>query len=568
MSSDNPLPAVIGIGECMVEFYVDPRDQPAELAEGGLAGAVLLRKTFGGDVLNTLVMLARLGTPAGFLTKIGDDPFGPFLRQSWLREGIDLAHAPTVPGYNGIYFIATRAGGERDFTYYRSGSAPSTLSPADITPEGAGYLNSAKMLYASAISQAISPTARAAVLRAAQVAHEHGTGLAYDTNLRLRLWSLPEARTALEEVLPYMQLALPSAGDETRHLLGTDDPEAVLHWFLERGVPMVAVKCSIEGCLVGERESGQIHHVPAYIAGEAVDTTAAGDSFNAGLLHGLMSGQSLVEAARIGVVVAGLKVLRRGAVSGLCSQAEAQEALPNAPEPRLHKTITLTSTDIPAPPATHSIDSPGELLDIYDVRGTPLGKMERARVHTEGHWHHTFHCWIAGPDYLLLQRRSRHKQHWAGLLDVSSAGHYGAGEPDEAGLRELAEELGLAADWEQMIPLGIRTAIEEYGDGSRDNEWQHVYLLLHDQPLSAYAPDRQELEGLVKLPVEAGIDLLTGKIDAVEVDALVWASPDAPAHEERITITRDDFATTPDRYFYKMLLLTRLALKGERELAV
>ena len=118
------MPDIISLGECMVELF----------SEEPIARAGSFRKAVGGDALNTLVAAARLGASTGFVTRVGDDPFAPFLLESWRAEGIDVSHARFVEGFNAVYFISLLPGGEREFTYYRSGSAASTMTPGRPRP--------------------------------------------------------------------------------------------------------------------------------------------------------------------------------------------------------------------------------------------------------------------------------------------------------------------------------------------------------------------------------------------------------------------------------------------------
>ena len=98
----------------------------------------------------------------------------------------------------GVYFVRPHASG-RNFTYARRGSAASLYRPEDL-PEQA--ISDAKVLHASGISQAISPEMRAAVRRGAELARAYGTLFSFDINLRLKMWSLEDARAAAAEILP------------------------------------------------------------------------------------------------------------------------------------------------------------------------------------------------------------------------------------------------------------------------------------------------------------------------------------------------------------------------------
>jgi len=306
------VPDLISIGECMVEFFADE----------DLSSARTLTRSFGGDTLNTLVAAARLGTSTGYITRVGDDPFGPGLLASWQAEGVDISPARLVPGFNGIYFISVSASGERQFTYYRAGSAASSLDEEDLDP---GYIAAARILHASGISQAISTSARRAVRVAFSLAREHGVRTCFDPNLRTKLWTIPQAARALQEVLPLVDIMLPSAPEDTGSLLGTADPAAAIDEFWAHGVAIVVVKQGAEGVLVGWE--GQKRHVPAYRTDRVLDTTGAGDAFNGAFLHGLCAGLDPFAAARWGCVTAGLKVRGRGAVNSLPRREEVEAAL-------------------------------------------------------------------------------------------------------------------------------------------------------------------------------------------------------------------------------------------------
>ena len=306
------MPDIVSLGECMVELF---SGEP-------IAQAGSFQKAYGGDTLNTLVAAARLGASTGYVTRVGDDPFAPFLLESWRAEGIDVSQARLVEGSNGLYFISLLAGGEREFTYYRSGSAASTMTPADIDP---AYIGGARVVHVSGISQAISATCRETVLAAVRLAHERGVLVSYDPNLRRKLWpSLAEARAAMQEVLPFADIVLPSAPDEMTELLGARTPEEGVEQLWTAGVGTVAVKLGEKGCLLGCK--GCLVAIPPHVPEAVADATGAGDAFDGAFLHGLVSGLSPEEAARLGVVCAGLSLCSRGAIGGLPYREEAYAA--------------------------------------------------------------------------------------------------------------------------------------------------------------------------------------------------------------------------------------------------
>lgn len=291
---------LIAIGEGMVEFH----------AEGhGLSGD-LFRRGFAGDVVNTLIHASRLGLNVALISRIGDDAFAPLLCKAWADEGIDLSHAPVVPGDNGMYFIMTDEKGEREFIYRRAGSAACGLGPADLD---AAFLGSAEIVLLSGITQAISDSA-AALIRAVSRLPDI---TAYDPNYRPKLWArrggIAAAQAAFADVAPHVRWIMPSYPADLV-LIGEDDgisaPEA-LNRFAAFG-PDVALKWGDQGVLLST--GGAISHVPAVPVAKVVDSTGAGDAWNAAFLAGLVKGQSPEAAAKLANDYAALTLGFRGAI--------------------------------------------------------------------------------------------------------------------------------------------------------------------------------------------------------------------------------------------------------------
>lgn len=203
-----------------------------------------------------------------------------------------------------------------------------------------------------------------------------------------------------------------------------------------------------------------------------------------------------------------------------------------------------------------------EHFDIYDEALTHIGVKPRDEVHRDGDWHRVFHCWVIGRDadgagYVVLQKRALDRD-YAGKIDISAAGHLEAGERVCDGVREIEEELGLKVAFEALIPLGIRIGATRIGDFV-DCQFCHVYFYECDQPLASYRYQNEEIMGLVKLPISAGIRLFTGEADSVTVEA-------AGLGGDKIGLTKDDFIHSLDNYVLKMLILARRYFAGETQL--
>lgn len=162
-----------------------------------------------------------------------------------------------------------------------------------------------------------------------------------------------------------------------------------------------------------------------------------------------------------------------------------------------------------------------EYVDAFNEAQDFIGALPRREVHTQGYWHHTFHCWIiqrdAGDDYVLCQKRHRGKDTHPRRLDVTAAGHLLAGETVADGVRELNEELGLEVPFKALVPLGVARGVLE-GAGLVDKELSHEFLYESGQPLSAYRVQAEEVEGLFRVRVEDVLDLFRGTAATVDLD--------------------------------------------------
>ena len=283
---------LIGIGECMVEFW----------SEVSLETADSFRRAHAGDVCNALVSAARLGSRCGFVTQLGSDPFARGLLEFWRGEQLDLTLMRQVDADNGVYFISVDAHGERSFTYRRAASAASQITP-DLLQ--ADYIASSHTLLLSGITQAISASAQATTLLAAQIARQRGVRVAFDPNYRERLWQsrggLPAARAAYLELLPYVDVLLPSYPDDAPVLLGAT-PTSLEQFALELPAPLVVVKAGERGAMLNT--DAQIQHIPATPVAAVVDSSGAGDAWNGAFLHYWRDHAPHVAAARANEVAA------------------------------------------------------------------------------------------------------------------------------------------------------------------------------------------------------------------------------------------------------------------------
>lgn len=153
-------------------------------------------------------------------------------------------------------------------------------------------------------------------------------------------------------------------------------------------------------------------------------------------------------------------------------------------------------------------DPQDELLDVLDESGTPTGEVKaRAAVHRDGDWHRCFHLWVVRDDgYVLVQRRSRHKDVEPNKIDTTVGGHFASGETLPDVVREVEEEVGLSVHVDALHYLETRR-LERHYPALIDREFQDVYVLREQQPLEHYAPHQFELTALYEAPLARLIDL-------------------------------------------------------------
>ncbi|HEY3373752.1 MAG TPA: sugar kinase [Candidatus Aquicultor sp.] len=297
---------IVSIGECMVELY---SNRP-------LFDAETFSKSCGGDTLNVLVAAARLGSVTGFITRVGEDQFAPFLLQEWLNERIDLSLVKVIPERkNGVYFISEFEGGGFNYAEYREDSAASTLSVDDLATE---YLVAGRYMHVSGVGQAISESCGGAVFEACRLVKANKSGqVSYDPQLRSGIWSAEAARQGFEELLPYIDVLFLKHPLESTALTGISDPEMLIRALWQQGIRVVVLKLGKQGCIVGERHSRDIAEVRPLKAGKVYDTFGSGDTFCGAFLHGLARGYDVHKAAWLGNIAAGLKTPGLGAISSL-----------------------------------------------------------------------------------------------------------------------------------------------------------------------------------------------------------------------------------------------------------
>jgi 2-dehydro-3-deoxygluconokinase len=279
-----PAPAVVSLGETMGLIAPDP---PVPLQ-----GASALVLSHAGAESNVALGLARLGTPAAFCSRVGDDPFGRRIVADLTRAGVDASGVLVVPGARtGVMFkdpgpVATAV------HYYRDGSAAAGM---DGTDAGRALATGARLIHLTGITPTLSPTCAAAVDSAIEAARERGVHVSFDVNFRPALWPAPSA--AATELLGFAQRcdAVLVGLDEAMALWGVttaDDVRALVD-----APSTLVVK---DGPRPVTAYADRARTVVPALAVDVVEPVGAGDAFAAGWWHARLAGAPVPDAVECG----------------------------------------------------------------------------------------------------------------------------------------------------------------------------------------------------------------------------------------------------------------------------
>lgn len=294
------MPDILSLGEPMWEMSAIPAE-PGKYTLG-----------FGGDTSNFCIAAARQGASVGYITRVGDDPFGAALQAIWEKEGIDCTQVEVDRrASTGGYFVHHGPAGHQ-FSYARAGSAATKLAPGDIDPR---EVANAQFVHSSGITQAISESARAATRALFNEARDAGVSTAFDANVRTRLWTLSEAREALAEILPLTDYFFPSFED-ARDLSGSDDHDTIMKWAHSQGAQVVLLKLGAEGVKISQGSGADVIQMASFVV-DTVDATGAGDCFAGAMIARLVAGDALLDAARYANAAAALTTTAYGAIAAI-----------------------------------------------------------------------------------------------------------------------------------------------------------------------------------------------------------------------------------------------------------
>ncbi len=311
-------PKVVCFGELLIDFVALARDVSVGYADR-------FQKVAGGAPANVAVGLAKLGIPSAFITQLGNDPFGHFLKNTLDDNDVDTtAIAFTDKARTALAFVSVEASGERSFAFYRHPSADMLMTPDSLNHT---MIQQATIFHFGSITLIDDPV-RATTLAAIDMARQYGATISYDPNLRPALWpSLDAAKTGMLTGLQQATIAKMNE-EEVKFLTGKDnlpsdiDMVEAAHSLWHADLRLLVITRGPAGCLAITPSA--FWSVQGYTV-QVEDTIGAGDGFMAGLLAGIAtqpaasldSKDLILPALQQANAVGALTASRRGAIPAL-----------------------------------------------------------------------------------------------------------------------------------------------------------------------------------------------------------------------------------------------------------
>jgi len=305
MNGPGPL---LAVGETMALLST------AEVGRLRHAGSLTLGVA--GAESNVAIGARRLGCPAAWVGRVGDDELGELVVSRIRAEGVDVAGVVRDPGApTSLMFKERRTAEMVRVRYYRRNGPGSRLEPGDLDP---AQVAAAGLLHVTGITPALSDSARATVDHAIELARAAGVAVSFDLNYRSALWPPDQAAAVCRDLAARADIVF--AGDDEAELLGLDgDPPDLARGLAALAGGHAVVKLGDQGAVAAV--DGQVHTVDP-VPVQAVDPVGAGDAFVAGYLAETLAGRPVPERLATAAACGAFAVTVPGDWEGLPSRDE------------------------------------------------------------------------------------------------------------------------------------------------------------------------------------------------------------------------------------------------------
>lgn len=308
---------LLTIGRICTDLY-------AEQLGVSLAEVRSFRKSVGGTATNVAVAAARLGHRSAVFTKVGDDPFGHYVKGALEGTfGVDTRYVGMHPTLRTpLAFAELQDPGEPSIIFYREPMAPEmTITPDEVDLD---VVRDVPILWVPAGALAGEPSR--STIKELLAARGRRTHTIIDLDWRPVLWGgdAARAREAISEVLPYATMAIGNRA-ECEVAIGLADPYEAADGLLALGLTAAIVKMGGDGVLVATDDGGRVPVAPYPV--EVVCGLGAGDAFGGALCHGLLSGWDVVRCAHAGNAAGAIVASRLMCADDMPTAEEIEEML-------------------------------------------------------------------------------------------------------------------------------------------------------------------------------------------------------------------------------------------------
>ena len=295
---------VITIGDGMISM--------CPIKKGPIMFSNTFERKIGGAELNVAIGCSRLGLKSGWISKLGKDDFGKFIKKAVMGEGVDVSKVDLVEDYvTSVYFREILSDGTSRSFYYRENSPTEKL---EINKDYEEYFKNAKILHITGVLPSINDNNKKVILDAIRLAKKYNLIISFDPNIRLKMWTREEATEFINKILNKVDILL--IGDEEVELLnGHSDLERAIDEFHSLGIKNVIIKREKDGAIGSSGD--KVCYAPSIKPRAVVDTVGAGDGFVSGFLAAYLKGKSLEETLEFANAVGSLVVGVEGDNEGL-----------------------------------------------------------------------------------------------------------------------------------------------------------------------------------------------------------------------------------------------------------
>lgn len=306
---------VITLGESMVLLTSE--------SAGPLRYNHRFHKSLAGAESNVAIALSRLGHQVGWMSKLGNDEFGIYVRNTIRGEGVDTSEVTfDSSAQTGVLFKEIALNKDPRVFYYRNDSAASKLSIQDLNNN---YLKSAKYVHVTGITPALSKSCEELIDKMIDIAKDNGQTVVFDPNVRLKLWSEEKMQHTLLHLASKSDIVMPGIEEGTM-LTGEHDVELIAESLLANGAKLVIIKLGAKGAYFTDGNISK--HVPGYKVTNVVDTVGAGDGFAAGVISGLLREWDYESCVKLGNKIGAHALQVRGDYEGYPYWDELQTTSP------------------------------------------------------------------------------------------------------------------------------------------------------------------------------------------------------------------------------------------------